>query len=562
MHVLGYSNSVQRDVLAFLNDLEQDAVSKLGARLAGVETGKAMSQKQTDRINETIEEIQALTKGVYDKTHDHLRKEFLEFAQSEAEFSNKAVNRATYSKIASKLPTPNRLKAIVEAQPLHGRILKPWLDGMGQATSDRVAQQIRLGISQGEGVDKIVRRVMGSEGFEGSRNSARTMVRTSVNAISAQTQFETMQANADIYQGWQFGATLDSRTTLVCAELDGKVFALDDRSAAPPRHPNCRSVVLPATKSWKELGKDGKDYSSKTRASMDGQIAAPQNYEAYMRGKGDDFQNEVMGKTRADLWRADKLKFSDFVRNYSEVIPLSELRKLHPEAFGGAADVAAGAVATGVARLAQKAKGPKNPAQSIDHAFRGETIDTAALDAVERDYVLETGRETMTEHLVAYDARTGAVIERKEGDRSSVEFTPSLVAALDDPKNRIILHHNHPRSSSLSLPDMMVVTKRQGAAAIYAHGHNGSVFYARRGRKVFRKKTVDTVESAVQRSLQILISRGVMSVPDANLMHHHLIWLHLHKLEQITYIAELQGESLAAWERNKAMFELILENMK
>ncbi|KYG90374.1 hypothetical protein A0U40_18230 [[Bacillus] sp. KCTC 13219] len=53
------------------------------------------------------------------------------------------------------------------------------------------------------------------------------------------------QLGADRYQ---FLATLDLRTSDICASLDGKKFATKDKQAGvncPPMHPNCRSTTIP-----------------------------------------------------------------------------------------------------------------------------------------------------------------------------------------------------------------------------------------------------------------------------------------------------------------------------
>lgn len=362
--LLGYSNAVQKQMGAFLNDLEQDSVEKLAARLA---SEKTRSDKPSQGIEETIQEIRSLTNGVYDKAHDYLRKEFIEFAGDEAAFETKSINRAVRAPLANKLPAPALLKSIVTERPIHGELLQPFVKRLGTGTADRVEQQIRLGMAAGEGTDKIIARVRGVEGFDRSKNAARALVRTSINSISNQARLETWKLNGDLIKGWMFTATLDSRTTIICSSLDGQVFDLDDTSALPPRHPNCRSTTTAVTKSHEELGLVGKKYSADTRASMDGQIAAPTTYEAFLKRKGEAFQNEHMGVTRADLWRRGKLNLNDFVRNYSEVIPLDELRKLHPEAFD--AETVAEAVAPAT-------PAPVAPARfaPIDTRITAETI--------------------------------------------------------------------------------------------------------------------------------------------------------------------------------------------
>lgn len=268
LHVLGYSNSLQRDVLSFLNDLEKDSLEILAARMATTNMkGYDPGPKATARKEEMIAEIRALTKGAYDKTHAHIERELIGLAGSESEFANKAINKVAKANVASKLPSPQRLKSIVTEKPLHGKILKPWLDGMGAGTAANVEQQIRLGLGAGEGIDKIVARVTGTEGFGGSRNSARAMVRTAVSAVSNAAQQETWEANSDVVTGWRFVATLDSRTTLICANQDGREYPLGE-GPIPPLHVACRSVTIAVTKPL------GQSYKPSTRASAEGQLPA------------------------------------------------------------------------------------------------------------------------------------------------------------------------------------------------------------------------------------------------------------------------------------------------
>lgn len=363
--LLGYSNHVQKEMLGFLNDLEKDTVEIIAARLA-VQQSKGFDQgaKTTQKNNEMIVEIRNLTTNVYGKSHDYLKKEFIGFAQVEAEGANKAINKAAKSDISRKLPSPARLKAIVTESPIHGELLEPFVKRLGAGTADRVEQQIRLGVAAGEGVDKIVARVVGTEGFDRSRNAARAMVRTSITHISAQTQQETWAANSDIIKGWQFVATLDSRTTLICSNQDGKVYPLGE-GVIPPLHINCRSSQVAVTS---DLSRD-KRYPKATRASMTGQVAGATTMEKYLGQKGEAFQNEIMGATRADLWRRGKLSLGDFVRNYSEVIPLDDLRKLHPEAFGGAVEAAAAAP---VAKAAAQAT--DQPFSPVDASVTAQSL--------------------------------------------------------------------------------------------------------------------------------------------------------------------------------------------
>lgn len=47
---------------------------------------------------------------------------------------------------------------------------------------------------------------------------------------------------------FEFSSVLDTKTSDLCSDMDGKVFKLRDLEVgvnAPPMHPNCRSVIIP-----------------------------------------------------------------------------------------------------------------------------------------------------------------------------------------------------------------------------------------------------------------------------------------------------------------------------
>lgn len=76
-------------------------------------------------------------------------------------------------------------------------------------------------------------------------NAAR-LIRTETNYIYNQSS-KAGYEQLGIVQ-YQFLATLDLRTSVICASLDGKKFYLKDAQAGlnyPPMHPNCRSTTIP-----------------------------------------------------------------------------------------------------------------------------------------------------------------------------------------------------------------------------------------------------------------------------------------------------------------------------
>ncbi len=71
---------------------------------------------------------------------------------------------------------------------------------------------------------------------------------TTVTALhSAANRARLLAAGADIrFSRWRYTAVMDNRTSQICQDLNGTEWRFNDPSAPfPPRHPNCRSIVVP-----------------------------------------------------------------------------------------------------------------------------------------------------------------------------------------------------------------------------------------------------------------------------------------------------------------------------
>ena len=95
------------------------------------------------------------------------------------------------------------------------------------------------GRSNGQMADKLTER------FGVSLFEARRIVRTEATYIQGEVDAKAYE-DAGISE-YEFVAVLDSRTSKICNELDGKRFKVKDRQAGtnyPPMHPFCRSTTI------------------------------------------------------------------------------------------------------------------------------------------------------------------------------------------------------------------------------------------------------------------------------------------------------------------------------
>ena len=121
------------------------------------------------------------------------------------------------------------------------------LDGL---TVD-IRRALNTGMSSGEGIPQLMRRVRKVIGVETDRRMGyrqnfakiQTLTRTFTNKAGADGAVEAYKANADVLSGWEWLAAGEGACP-ICEALDGTIHDLND-SNKPPAHPSCRCTPIP-----------------------------------------------------------------------------------------------------------------------------------------------------------------------------------------------------------------------------------------------------------------------------------------------------------------------------
>lgn len=137
--------------------------------------------------------------------------------------------------------------------PWLGRNFDAWVNDLLLKDSARIADEVVIGVLQGQSRTRILQAVLGSEDLDGNngetqrtRNALRQIIDTGLFALLGIAASDFADSNPllprDLYV-----AVLDNRTTQICRTLHGKVF-LRGKGPYPPLHWHCRSirVALPA----------------------------------------------------------------------------------------------------------------------------------------------------------------------------------------------------------------------------------------------------------------------------------------------------------------------------
>ena len=173
-----------------------------------------------------------------------------------------SIYRDTYTEVAKDLGinvivSPEKIKTVLD-RPWSGANFSERIWSNTDKLAQIVKQEIVNGMIQGINLQTMTKRV--SERFEtAKKNDVERLLRTEVN-------YTLNQATLDGYkeagiEKYEFSATLDSRTSQICSELNGEIFEIKKIAVGlnyPPMHPRCRSTTIPII-DYESLIKQGRE---------------------------------------------------------------------------------------------------------------------------------------------------------------------------------------------------------------------------------------------------------------------------------------------------------------
>lgn len=334
------AGSIRNSVVELLNDSDQDIEERLSFRL---QRGLSEGAVRPQQLQALRSDIQNINRQIMDDVGSKWKDRFQKFTKNEAEMTQEDLQRTIPVEMEPDAPDPRTLSTLVVTNPIEGNTLSEWSEKVSQDRTQKIVNEVRKGIVEGDSNQEIVQRVRGTGQFafkdgvlDQSRQNVAAITRTAVTEFSSTAREMTYQQNSNVIKSIQWVSTLDSRTTMICSVRDGKQFNIGD-GPRPPAHFACRSTTTPVTKSWRDLGIDRDEISPSTRASMNGQVPETTDFQGWLHQQSNDVRKQVLGETRMKLFNKGELNLGDFVRNSlkqnHEVIGIDELRQQHSEAF-------------------------------------------------------------------------------------------------------------------------------------------------------------------------------------------------------------------------------------
>lgn len=375
-------------------------VEKL-AKTQGLELGGLMREVYTDSVYKTAYETQKVTG-----------------------FENfRAVRERQIEEAISKPWAP-------DGADFSSRIWKNKTQLINSLQTD-ITQSLMTGTSTAQLSEKIAAR------FNTSYNQAYRLVETETAYIQEKAMLDTYDELG--LEQYQICAVLDSKTSEICQDLDGKVFDRKDAKPGitmPPFHCHCRSTTVPYIEGLLDDGgrvardpETGKTVEIPDMTYKEWKAKYVKPEAEYLKAE----QAKVRRPTEAEL------------RNMGEAL-LVDLRAVNSAAYRNKFD---------------------------NMPLRRPVRDTLHKEAIN---TLNITNGTEKEVLTAINARTGEVLERSKvlHDNRAV-FTQEQFDRLKASGASVVLLHNHPTGGRFSWTDIKTYFRNEMIDASVVIGHDGSV---------------------------------------------------------------------------------------
>lgn len=320
------SSEVKR-LLDVLADADAVILQELDARMGRLSTAEAQllgfGQYSSERLKALRAALDQIASEAYEILYGALTATMGAAGKAEIAYQAGAITSLGVN-VEWVRPSNTLVKTLVRARPFDGLLLKEHVKRYSEGKQLRALAAIRTAILTGQPTREAVKSV--ERVFDNSKLGAERITRTSIaHAMNASAQ-ASFEANSDIIRGVAWDATLDSRVCPRCLPLDGRVFPLNG-GLRPPLHILCRCFVRPVLKYRLSLP-DG------MRATMDGAIPASTTAGAWLKTKSRGVQDDILGPTRAALFRKGKYKLDDFIDKSGRLFTLDDLYKRDAQAFG------------------------------------------------------------------------------------------------------------------------------------------------------------------------------------------------------------------------------------
>lgn len=346
LHLHRYGTGTINKILKEIDGATRRATGEIYSIMEGMTDKEradfVASNFRARRVIALRDSLNQLATDVRTAAAENTREDGKDLARYEVELSETAM--ATISTVPSYTQvTASAAYSAAISRPYLGSLHREWLADQSRSTRREVMGAIRTGFLASEGIQETIRRIRGtksqnySDGIMGGavKHRITRLVRTSQNHLANVAREENLLAMG--VDSIQLRATLDGRTSKICAARDLEIWPINE-GPRPPFHPNCRTTVEPYIEEFEGVRPfvaHNKPISKiKKSDRVVGTIKANDKFGVFFGKQSAEFQREWLGPTRYKLYKSGKFpidRLVDFRTNRAYTI--DQLRRLDQKTF-------------------------------------------------------------------------------------------------------------------------------------------------------------------------------------------------------------------------------------
>lgn len=321
-----------KKILATLDQMKAELVQALTK-------ADTLTRYNKARKSALLKELNLVISDFYKKAQADLDLNIAGLAETQAKHAAKILEGTVAVNMAVSLPSETAITRLSKDALIDGGPMAGWWGKLARDTEFKVNNAVRQGIAQGETNQQIITRVRGKRGTIGALDSAShniaALVQTATQTVANDSRLSVFEANRDIIKEVIWFSAMDGHVCPRCIALSGRKWKNTEGHEPvghpvafrnPPIHWNDRCVLLPVTKTFRELGVDIDEVPEGQRASRDGPIAAKTTFDEFLSRQPKEKQDEQLGAGRADMWREGKITLSQLIDGKGRELTLAELK--------------------------------------------------------------------------------------------------------------------------------------------------------------------------------------------------------------------------------------------
>lgn len=356
------ATTVVRSIHSEIDKLARDLAATLFIALDSLTQAEKQAfirgKYTTSRLKALKAEIDGWALALNQAIEESWKASALELADYEVSFISDTMHKAVDG-LPKAVVSSAVIMAAASREPIAGQFVDDMLKGIAGSQKERVYATIRQGLQSGETNSQIVRSLRGTEAMryqdglmQIAKRDAERIVRTARNHISSIAYDEVYDKLGVKYVVRV--ATLEGRTCVACAGLDGKVYKREEPKPPATLHPNCRCQYAPSfdgelvgnrpfVRALKVRKRDGSnrfrsisDMTEKQRKEAGlniGQVQAKTTYASWFKNQDAAFQRQWLGEARYKLYKKGEMPIERFSDPLGKPYTLEQLKQRDKETF-------------------------------------------------------------------------------------------------------------------------------------------------------------------------------------------------------------------------------------